>query len=423
VARHRKLLRFQRPWLPPAELEAIVEKVATRAESAHHLITEFETAFAAYVQSSYAVATVSCVAALALAVDTLALQPDDEVILSVCASAATVTLLLDRGARPILVDVGPGTLTMDPEQVERRITERTRALMAVHTAGFPCDMARIMRLAAAHRLRVLEDAGDAIPAWHGGQKIGCIGDLTVFRFDPIPPFVPEGLGVVTTDRDDHRRRLLAVLGGGARGAGGAPVRPRISTLRAAIALERLRRADLLYGIRRYFADIYDLGLSDLPALRLPSAHLDGAEPAWTHYPIQLDVERLGMNAETFVGALREQRVEAIRLPAPLADPGPNAHWRDRVVDTGAGFPNATAAHAATVLVPLDAGMTEVDVWDVVNAIRRIIDHPGYEGAESPVAETPPTPPSRLAGGARRIFGCAVNPGEVGGRGIADWKPA
>jgi dTDP-4-amino-4,6-dideoxygalactose transaminase len=419
VARHRRLLRFQRPWLSPAELEAIVEKVATRADSAPRMITDFETAFAAYVQSSYAVATISYTAGLALAMDTLVLQPDDEVILSVCASAAAVTRLLDRGARPILVDVRPGTLTMDADQVERRITDRTRALLAVHTAGFPCDMDLIMRLAAAHRLRVLEDAGDAIPAWHRGQKIGCIGDLTVFQFDPIPPFVPEGLGVVTTDRDDHRRRLLAVLAVGARGAG----RPRISALRAATALERLRRADVLYGIRRYFADIYDLGLSDLTALRLPGARPNGPEPAWTHYPIQLDVERLGMNAETFVRALREQRIEAVRLPAPLVDPDQKADWRSRIGGDDRVFPNAMAAYASTVLVPLDAGMTEVDVWDVVNAVRRIIERHGHEGAESPAPDTPTDPPSRIPGGARRIFRYAVGPGEVGGCGIADWRPA
>src|ERR1700691_4297341 len=168
---------------------------------------EFEQNFASYVGAKHAIGVNSCTAALHLALDAIGLQQGDEVLVPTTTFTATAEVVVYFKAIPVLVDVDPVTLCMNPEDAQRKITSKTRAILPVHFAGQPCDMDSIGQLAASHNLHVIEDAAHSLPASFRGTPVGSISKLTAFSFYATKTMTTGEGGMITTDDGELAARM------------------------------------------------------------------------------------------------------------------------------------------------------------------------------------------------------------------------
>lgn len=199
-----------KPSFGDEELEALREPFRTGWIGLGPKTAEFEARFAAAVGARHAVALNSATAALHLALAAFRIGPGDEVLVPAITFVSTAHAVLYVGATPVFADVDPETLCLDPRDIERKITPRTRAVIPVHYGGHPCEMDEITRSATAHGLVVIEDAAHACGAEYQGRAIGSIGDATCFSFHAVKNLATGDGGMITTDGDELLRPLQAL---------------------------------------------------------------------------------------------------------------------------------------------------------------------------------------------------------------------
>ena len=377
-------LPFHRPWIDDTEIAEVVDTLRSGWLTMGPKTVAFEERFAAYVGAKHAVAVSSATAGLHLALDAIELRPGDEVITSVYTFTSTAAVIIHLGARPVLVDVDPATLTMDPDDVARKITSRTRAIIPVHMAGTPCDMDPLLELASRHGLRIIEDAAHALPTRYKSRIVGSIGDFSVFSFYATKNITTGEGGMITTDSDEHADRLrVRRLHGITRDAwkrytsegtwyyevAYPGYKYNMTDIQAALGLQQLRKCDMFHGIRSYYAGLYQLGLSDLPELKLPQV-APGTQHSWHLYVIQLDLEGLTIDRAAFIDLLRKEGIGSSVHFIPLHV---HPYYRDMFDYKAQDFPNAQYAYERVVSLPFYARMTEGEVWEVIRAVRRIIE--------------------------------------------------
>jgi len=377
-------LPFHRPWIDETEVEEVVDTLRSGWLTMGPKTLKFEERFADYIGAKHAVAVSSATAGLHLALDALGLQPDDEIITSTYTFTSTAAVALHLRARPVLVDVLPGQLGLDPEAVERAITPRTRAIIPVHIAGAPCDMDRLQKIAGRHGLSIVEDAAHALPAEFRGRKVGTIGDLTVFSFYAGKNITTGEGGMITTDSTEcanllRVRRLHGISRDAwkrytAEGSWYYEVaypgyKYNMTDLSAALGLQQLRKLDRFHAIRSYYASIYQLGLSDLAEIVLPEVE-EGTQHAWHLYMIQLEPELLTIGRDAFVEELRRENIGTSVHFIPLHI---HPYYRDVFGYKPDDFPRALHAYRRVISLPLYPRMTEADVWDVIRAVRSIVE--------------------------------------------------
>lgn len=178
----KDMIPFSPPWLGVAEEEEVLDSIRSGWITTGPKTKEFEQRIARYVGAQYAASTASCTDAMQLALHVCGLEECDEVITTPYTFASTGHVICYHRAKPVFVDVDPETFNLHPDNIERAITPRTRALLPVHFAGHPCDMDPIMEIAHRRGLHVIEDAAHAIGSEYKGRNIGVIGDITCFSF-------------------------------------------------------------------------------------------------------------------------------------------------------------------------------------------------------------------------------------------------
>jgi len=175
-----RTIPFHKPSIGEEEISAVVETLRSGWLTMGPKTREFEETFAAEIGAPHAIAVNSCTAALHLALNALELDPDDEVITSTLTFTASAATVIHAGGRPVLADVSEDTLNIDPEDVERKITAKTRAIVPVHYSGHPAPMDEIADIARRHELTVIEDAAHAVPSSYRGRKVGTLSEITAF---------------------------------------------------------------------------------------------------------------------------------------------------------------------------------------------------------------------------------------------------
>ena len=175
---------LSQPDITDLEIHAVVEVLRSSRLSLGPKLTEFEQAVASYTDVQHGIAVSSGTAGLHLCVRALGIGPVDEVIVPSFSFIAAASVIRYEGATPVFVDIDADTLNLDPARVEAAITPRTRAIMVVHTFGVPAEMDVLLDIARRHRLRVIEDACEAIGAQYRGKRVGAFGDVGVFAFYP-----------------------------------------------------------------------------------------------------------------------------------------------------------------------------------------------------------------------------------------------
>lgn len=253
-------------------------------------VHKFEEEFAEYCGSKYAVSTSSGTEALRLSFVALGIADSDQVVTTPLTFIATSNAVLQSGATPVFADNDVDTYTIDPDQIEKRITKNTKAILPVHLYGYPCNMDRITAIAENHGLKIVEDACQAHGAEYNGLKVGSIGDVGCFSFYPSKNMTVCGDGGMIVTSDEQTAKSIAKL----RDCGRTSkylhdvvgYSSRLNTVNAAIGRIQLRRLDEWNEKRRMNASRYDKLLSDLDEIILPPSPNSQVKPVYHLYVIR-----------------------------------------------------------------------------------------------------------------------------------------
>ena len=345
-------------------------------------VAELERRLQAYLGARSAVAVSSCTAALHLALRVLDLPPGAEVITSAMTFCATANAIVHAGCEPVFADCDRTTLNIDPEDVRRKITPRTRAILPVHFAGRPCDMEALGGIAAEHGLAIVEDAAHALEATLGGRHCGTFGDFGCFSFYVTKSLTTVEGGLVVA-RDGHaadRIKTLALHGMTADawrrfGDDGFlhydVVEPgfkyNLTDLAASIGLHQLDGVEARWRRRQEIWRFYQAELDGLP-LHLPAPPALQARHALHLFTCLVDDARTRVTRDEALA-----RLHALRIGAGVHYRPVHEHpWYRLTYGARTGrLPNAEWVGAGTFSLPLTAGMTAEDAADVVRALRLI----------------------------------------------------
>jgi perosamine synthetase len=314
------LIPLSAPAITEADIAAVTAVLRTPTLSLGPELAAFESELAAYLGMEHAVAVSSGTAALHLALLTLGVGEGSEVILPSFAFAGVVNAVFQARATPVLAEIDSLTLNLDPAAVERAITPRTRAILAIHTFGVPAEMDALGSLARCHGLALVEDACEAIGARFRGRRAGSFGDLSVLGFYPNKQMTTGEGGAVLARDPAHAARLRRLRNQGRDpGAGWLDlVEPgynyRLSELACALGRAQLQRMDEALAQRRQAAERYDALLAGIPGLERPPLQLPRRELSWFVYVVRLPagVERDGVRA-----ALARHGIATGRYFAPI----------------------------------------------------------------------------------------------------------
>lgn len=371
---------------PRIEEDEIAEVVATLKSGwigTGPRVARFEEEFRRYKGAEHAVAVGSCTAALHLSMIAAGLDPGDEVITTSMTFCATVNAVIHAGATPVLVDVNHGTMNMDTDLIEAKITPRTKAILPVHFAGRPCDMDPLLTLASRYGLKIIEDCAHAIETEYKGAKAGTFGDFGCFSFYVTKNIVTgEGGMVLARDEESASRIKMLALHGMSRDAWKrfgdegykhyyvveCGFKCNMTDIQAALGFHQLSRIEEYWRRRKAIWEHYTAELADLP-LKLPADPEPSTRHAYHLFTVLIDEKEAGISRDDFLARMTEERigvgVHYLSIPEhPFYQK--TFGWRPE------DYPQARELGRHTVSIPLSAKLTDDDVGDVVRAIRKIL---------------------------------------------------
>lgn len=378
-------LPFALPEIGEEEITEVVEALRSGWLTTGPKTARFEADFAAFLGGEVqALAVNSATAGLHLALEAVGVGAGDEVITTTYTFTATAEVIRYLGAHPVLVDVDPQTLNLDPAQVERAITPRTKAIIPVHFAGLACPMDELLALARRHKLRVIEDAAHALPTQYRGQLIGALtSDATVYSFYATKTITTgEGGMIVTRDAELAQRCRTMRLHGISRNVFDrySSTKPswhyevvapgfkyNMSDLAAAVGLQQLKKAWRFQAQRQAMAERYHAAFADLPVQLPASAPADDLH-AWHLYVIRLR-DDAPLSREAFIQQMAERGIGCSVHFIPLHL---HPYWRDTYQLRPESFPAAQAAFERAVSLPLYTRMTEADQQRVIGAVNDLL---------------------------------------------------
>jgi dTDP-4-amino-4,6-dideoxygalactose transaminase len=347
-------------------------------------VARFEELFRAYQGAEHAVAVSSGTAALHVALIAAELGPEAEVVVPAMTFCATVNAVLHAGARPVLADIDPITQNIDPADAARRITPRTRAILPVHFAGRPCDMAELSNLAERHGLMIIEDCAHAIETMRQGRHAGSFGAFGCFSFYATKNMTTgEGGMVVCRDEKSAARIKRLALHGLSADAWRrfsdtehthydvveAGFKYNMMDLQAAIGIHQLARIDQGLRHREKVWAMYDDAFSALPVTR-PAVPAPDTIHARHLYNLLIDEEQCGVSRDSF---LRRMTAARIGVGVQYRSIPEHSFYRNACGWRAEDYPHALSVGRRTVSLPLSAGLKDEDVEDVVTAVRWALD--------------------------------------------------
>ncbi|KFC70983.1 Glutamine--scyllo-inositol transaminase [Bosea sp. LC85] len=375
-----------RPLIGEKEIEAVTAVLRSGWLTTGAKAREFEQSFVDFMGGDVeAIAVNSATAGLHLAAEACGIGPGDEVLVPTLTFTATASVIRHLGAEVVLVDVEEGTLCIDLEQAARRLTPRCKAIIPVHFAGYPCDMAKVLDFARRHGLRVIEDAAHALPTRSDGRLIGSWeSDATVFSFYASKPITTGEGGMVVTrdpkiaarartmrthglDRDafDRFRKVGASWSYDVVAPG---FKCNLTDVAAAVGVVQLSRAGALQASRQRAAERYFEKLADLP-VECPTPAPPRGLHAWHMFPIRVH-ETASANRDMLIAGLAAEHIGTSVHYRPLHE---MTYWRERYGCKPDDFPVASRYFAGAVTLPLFPGMTNDEVDRVVDATRNILE--------------------------------------------------
>lgn len=382
VRKKDNFLVFGSPLIEEEEIAEVVDSLKTGWIGTGPKVARFEEDFKKYRGAQYAIAVNSCTAALHLSLIAAGVGPGDEVITTPLTFCATVNSIIHCGATPVLADIDSQSMNIDPEEILKKITKRTKAILPVHFAGRPCKMDQIMDIAEKYSLKVIEDCAHAIESEYMGRACGLFGDLACFSFYVTKNLVTGEGGMILTPNNDYASRLkvLALHGMSSdawRRFSDSGYKHYMVTecgfkynmmdLQAALGLHQLKKIEKNWEKRKSIWDFYNQELSSLP-VGLP-AEIDSRTRHGLHlYTILIEHEKTAMHRDEFLQKMHEQGigtgVHYLSIPE-------HSYYQKRFGWDPSEWPISTQIGRQTVSLPLSAKMNMDDAHDVLEAISRI----------------------------------------------------
>ena len=380
-----QFLVFGAPAIAEDEIREVVASLESGWLGTGPKVTRFESDFCAYKGADYAIAVNSCTAALHLSLLALNLEPGDEVITTPLTFCATVNAILHAGGTPVLADIDPVTMNLDPQQIEAKITPRTKALIPVHFAGRPCDMDAMCALARQYQLTLIEDCAHAIETEYKGRKAGTFGDFGCFSFYVTKNLTTGEGGMIITPSQDYSDRLkILALHGMSKDAWkrfsddgynhyqvvAAGFKYNMMDIQAAIGIHQLAKVPVYWQRRQEIWQHYNEAFA-----RLPITQPVDPEPDTVHgyhlYTILVDEAKTGISRDQFLAAMHAENigtgVHYLSIPE-------HPFYQEKFGWNLSDYPNAMRIGRQTISLPLSAKLTDRDVEDVINAVEICLEN-------------------------------------------------
>lgn len=381
--RRDSLLVYGSPRIEEDEIQEVVDTLRSGWIGTGPRVHEFENRFREYVGAAHAVAVNSCTAALHLAMKAANLGPGDEVITTPMTFCATANAIIHAGATPVFADCGRSDMNIDPAEIERRITPRTRAILPVHFGGRPCEMAAIMDLARSRNLLVIEDCAHSIESRIGDRHLGTFGDFGCYSFYVTKNLTTgEGGMVVTPSQEAAAQVKMLALHGMTKDAWkrfgdegyrhyevvATGFKYNMMDIQAALGLKQLEKLERYRERRRDIWDRYNEAFADLPCMT-PLDPDPGTRHAYHLYPLLLDLERLRTSRDEILQRLFLENIgTGVHYIALHLQP----YYQSSMGLAPADYPNALWISERTLSLPLSAKLTDEDVADVIAAVRKVL---------------------------------------------------
>lgn len=381
--KREQFLPYALPLIEDDDIQAVVDSLKSNWISKGPKTMEFEKRFAEYVGVKHAIALNSCTAGLHLALVAAEIGPGDEVITTAMTFAASANVIVHCGATPVLVDIDPKTMNIDPAKIEEKITPRTKAIIPVHLAGLPCEMDEIMAIAKRHNLFVLEDAAHATYTMYKDKMIGTIGNAAAFSFYATKNLATGEGGMLTTNDDAlaDKMRVLS-LHGMSRNAWNRfsekgswyyeieypGYKYNMTDIQAAMGLTQLAKLQSMEDRREVIWQRYNEAFSALPELEIPTER-DYARHARHLYILRLNLDKLKIDRAEFIELLKEENIgtSVHYIPLPY-----HPYYRDTFGYKPGDFPMTEAVFERILSLPLYPRMSDEDVCDVIDAVTRVV---------------------------------------------------
>ncbi len=382
----RDFLVFGRPMLFREEIKEVLETLRSGWWGTGPKTKQFEKLFARYARAKYALALSSCTAATELALDILGIGPGDKVITTPLTFVSTANVILHRHATVKFADVDSKTWNIDPKEIEKAVSKKTKAIIPVHLHGRPADMDAIAKIAKHHQLHVIEDAAHSAEAWYHGKKIGSISDFTAFSFYATKNVATGEGGMLTTNNKNWYQtaavRALHGLSADAwkrySAAGFKPyeaVYPgykiNMTDIQASLGLPQLRSIEKNLKIRNQIWKQYQKAFSGLNGVQTPAPDEPGTVHARHLYALVLDPKKFKISRNQFVAALQKEGIGAGVHFTPVHL---HPYYRQTFGYKLGDFPHSEKIGLNTFSLPIYPTMSDQDVKDVIAAVAKLINY-------------------------------------------------
>ena len=377
-----RYIPYGRHWVDDTDVKAVVEVLRSEWLTTGPLVDAFEQAIADFVGTGYAVAVSSGTAALHASLHAVEIGPGDEVIVPPITFVATANAVVFQGATPVFADVHPNTLLLDPLAVAKKITARTKAIVAVDYGGQPCDYDALRQIAETHHLALLADSCHALGATWKNRNVGALADLSAFSFHPVKHITTAEGGMITTNdallaqrmrafrnhgiSTDHRQR--SEMGSWFYEMVDLGYNYRLSDLQCALGISQLRKLPQWLLRRQEIAAHYSRAFQDVQEIR-PLAVEEGVSHAFHLFVVQLQFGDEQRNRSTVFRSLRAAGIGANvhYIPVHL-----HPYYRQRFA-TGPGLcPIAEAAYERILSLPIFPAMSDDDTDYVIATLQKIV---------------------------------------------------
>jgi len=377
---------YGRQWIEEEDIEAVVNTLRSDYITCGPKVDELERTLEEYTGAKYAVAVSNGTAALHCACIAAGIGPGDEVITTPITFAASANCVLYCGGTPVFADINPETYNIDPESVRARITDKTKAVIAVDFTGQAVQCNEIRKICDEHNLIFIEDAAHSIATKYDGKQVGSIADMTTFSFHPVKTITGgEGGAVLTNNEEYYKKIVLAHTHGITHNEAdmeGAPhegpwyyeeislgYNYRITDFQAALIVSQMKKLDAFVARRKEIVKKYDEAFKHIPEI-IVQKEIPESDTCRHLYIIRLNLDKLTCTRREFFDAMSAENVQCQIHYVPV-------YWFPYYQHMGyeKGLcPNAEEVYKGIMSIPLYPKMTDKDVADVIHAVKKVVEN-------------------------------------------------